>query len=182
MTQDSTDGKAEGRIAEPMPIRKRFPMEPGMETPNSTTTLLSEDIKAHQQIHPCIVLPCKRWQPAAVTIYSVSWNSRELCGELQMPAFPMIPDTLICYERRCMWTLQRSVKNICQVEKSNFQSHEMLKSCHFTLVSICISYNTVRNNVSMVLFVLGDSCIINSDRKESVQRTITFFFRRKHYS
>lgn len=154
-------------------------MESGMKTPNSTTTLLSKDIKANQQIHPCIVLLCKRWQPAAVTIYSVSWNSRELWGELQMPAFPMIPDTLICYERRWIWTLQRSVKNICWVAKSNFQSHEMLKSCHFILVSICISYNTVHNNVIMVVFVLGDSCNINSDREESVQRTITFFFQEK---
>lgn len=91
----------------------------------------------------------------------------------------MIPDTLICYERRCMWTPQKSVKNICQVAKSNFQSHKMLKNCHFTLVSICIYYNTVHNNVIMVLFVLGDSCIINSEWEESVQRTVKFFFQEK---
>lgn len=156
-------------------------MEPGMELPTPTTTLLSEGIKAHQQIPPCVVLLCKRWQPADVTIYSVSWNSRELQGELQMPALPMIPDTLICYERRCMWTLQRSVKNICQVAKSTSQSYEMLKSCHFTLVSICIYYNTAHNNVIMVLFVLGNSCIIDSEWEQSVQRKINFLFQEKTF-
>lgn len=60
LAKDSTDGKPEGRTAESIPIRKCFPMEPGMETSNSTTTLLSEDIKAHQQIPPCVVLLCKR--------------------------------------------------------------------------------------------------------------------------
>lgn len=60
LTQDSTDGKAEGRIAEPVPIRKCFPLEPGMELPTPTTTLLSEGIKAHQQIPPCVALLCKR--------------------------------------------------------------------------------------------------------------------------
>lgn len=128
------------------------------------------------------MLLCKRWQPADVTIYSVSWNSRELWGELQMPAFPMIPDTLTCYERRCMWTFQKSVKNICRVAKSTSQSYEMLKSCHFTLVPICIYYNTVHNNVIVVLFVLDDSCIIDSAWEQSVQRTVNFFFSGEHIS
>lgn len=56
----------------------------------------------------------------------------------------------------------RVLKTFVRLQSQDFQSQKMLKSCHFTLVSVCIYCNTVHNYIIIVLFVLWDSRIIQS--------------------